>query len=135
MNERREVPETDRHVLVCYDGPEVREKLSSLLRESGFEVDCASDGALALEKIRERDYTLVLAAVRMGGATALGLVRQARNLRPSTAIVLVVGKSEVNEAITAIRHGAYDYFHEPLNPEDVLHTVRRAVEKRRLERV
>ena len=134
MNEPTQVPEGERNVLVCGDEPGMRESLAKHLRENGFDVDVASDGNDALDRIREKDYFLVLAGIRMAGVEGLELLRETKKLRPATIVVMVTGKSDVNEAIEAIRWGAWDYLRKPFDSEDVLLTVMRAVKKRRFER-
>ncbi|HEU4395862.1 MAG TPA: response regulator [Planctomycetota bacterium] len=128
------VRDNELSVLVCGDEPGVRESLSGALRADGFEVELASDGRVALDRIREKDYALVLAGVRMAGVSGLDLLRETRKLRPATVVVMITGKSELSDAIESIRQGAYDYLRKPFDSEDVLVVARRSVEKRRLQR-
>jgi putative nucleotidyltransferase with HDIG domain len=130
-----ELPETERRVLVCDDEPHIREPVAIFLRQNGFEADTAVDGRDGLAKFQKKDYFLVITDINMPGMTGLELLAECKKLRKDVDVVMITGNVDLDYAINAIKKGAYDYFRKPFDFEDVLLTVSRVVEKRRLERL
>jgi putative nucleotidyltransferase with HDIG domain len=129
-----DLPEVERHVLVCDDEPHIREPVAIFLRQNGFEVTTAADGRDGLEKFQKGDYFLVITDINMPGMTGIELLAEVKRVRPSADVVMITGNVDLDYAIQAIKKGAYDYFRKPFDFEDVLLTVSRVVEKRRLQR-
>src|SRR5258706_1203125 len=130
-----ELPETERRVLVCDDEPHIREPVAIFLRQNGFEADTAVDGKDGLAKFGKKDYFLVITDINMPGMTGLELLGAVKKLREDVDVVMITGNVDLDYAIDAIKKGAYDYFRKPFDFEDVLLTVTRVVEKRRLQRM
>src|SRR5262245_22129027 len=120
-------------VLVVDDDTAMRQMLASLFRERGFAVAEAPSAALALERLRESDYGVVLSDVKMPGKTGIEMVVDLRRLRPDTPVVLMTAFGSIDSAVEAMRAGACDYVTKPFEPEAVLLTVERALERRALE--
>ena len=135
MSDESKPPDMDRLVLVCDDEPHIREPVAIYLRQNGFEVDTAVDGKDGLTKFEKKDYFLVITDINMPGMTGLELLAGIKRLRPTTDVVMITGNVDLDYAIQAIKEGAYDYFRKPFDFEDVLLTVSRVVEKRRLVRM
>ncbi|MHC4923584.1 MAG: HD domain-containing phosphohydrolase [Planctomycetota bacterium] len=130
----KDLPETERYVLVCDDEPHIREPVAIFLRQNGFEVDTAVDGADGFDKFQKKDYFLVVTDINMPGLTGIELLAKVKETKPQTDVVMITGNVDLDFAINAIKQGAYDYFRKPFDFEDVLLTVSRVVEKRRLTR-
>jgi putative two-component system response regulator len=124
----------DRRVLVCDDEPHIREPVAIFLRQNGYEVDTAVDGRDGINKFQKKDYFLVITDINMPGLTGIELLAEVKKLRPDVDVVMITGNVDLDYAIGAIKQGAYDYFRKPFDFEDVLLTVTRVVEKRRLQR-
>jgi putative nucleotidyltransferase with HDIG domain len=129
-----ELPDTERHVLVCDDEPHIREPVAIFLRQNGFLVDTAVDGRDGLAKFEKKPYFLVITDINMPGMTGLELLEAIKKQRADVDVVMITGNVDLDYAIKAIKTGAYDYFRKPFDFEDVLLTVSRVVEKRVLER-
>jgi putative two-component system response regulator len=127
-------PESERRVLVCDDEPHIREPVAIFLRQNGFEADTATDGKDGLAKFEKKDYFLVITDINMPGMTGLELLGAVKKLRKDVDVVMITGNVDLDYAIDAIKKGAYDYFRKPFDFEDVLLTVSRVCEKRRLQR-
>ena len=138
MSEGTPVPsdpvEEERRILVCDDEPHIREPVAIFLRQNGFEADTAVDGRDGLEKYQKKDYFLVITDINMPGMTGIELLAEIKKLRTDTDVVMITGNVDLDFAIQAIKKGAYDYFRKPFDFEDVMLTVSRVVEKRRLQR-
>ncbi len=123
-----------KRVLVVDDEENIRLVLKTLLRRHGYEVEVASGGQEALLKIDTFGPDVVLTDVRMpkvGGMDLLSVLRAKNN--PATVIVMsAYGNSE--QAIEAMKAGAYDYLQKPFQPDEVVLALRKAEERELLRR-
>ncbi|MDL2317138.1 sigma-54 dependent transcriptional regulator [Desulfovibrio sp. OttesenSCG-928-A18] len=122
----------NRHILVVEDEDIAREYVAQSLRDNGFFVDEAAGGAEALQALRERDYAVVISDIRMPDMNGMELLEQIKNLRPDTEVILATGYASVEDAVRAVKMGAYQYLAKPLRLEEVTLMAERAVEKRRI---
>ena len=120
-------------LLVVDDDTAMREMLASLFREKGYPVQEAASADEALERAREAEFDAVLSDVRMPGRSGVELVGELRRFRPDVPVVLMTAFGSVDSAVDAMRAGAYDYITKPFEPEAVLLTLERALERRQLE--
>ena len=121
-------------VLVVDDEPSVRASVRTIL-EGTCEVLEAEGGAEALDLLRTHDVDLVMLDQRMPGEAGLDLLPRLKAIDSSIVVVMVTAVHEVRTAVEALKGGAYDYLTKPFDVGDILLTVRRALEKRALERV
>jgi DNA-binding NtrC family response regulator len=122
-----------RSLLIVDDDAAMRQMLASLFREQGYEVAPAESADAALECAREREFDAVLSDIKMPGKSGVELVGELRALRPDTPVVLMTAFGTIDSAVEAMRAGAFDYITKPFEPEAVLLTLERAVERRALE--
>ena len=123
---------TEPTVLVADDESGVRESVGRVLRHEGFRVIPAEDGDAALAALREGGVDLLLADLRMPGLDGLELLRAAKLLTPEVEIVVLSGHGTVEEAVAAMKEGAYDFLTKPFERAQLVHTVRQALEHRTL---
>ena len=119
-------------ILVVDDEAASRESMADCLIEEGYEVARAASGDEALELIEATEFDLVITDLRMPGMDGLGLLREARRLRPQTLFILNTAYASVETAVQALREGAHDYMLKPLVYDDVLAKVSRLLERRDL---
>ncbi len=119
-------------ILVVDDEEIVRESLSSWLEEDGYEVVTAENGARALERLPERDWTLLLVDLKMPGMDGIQLMEEVRKVRPDLVILIMTAFATVDTAVNAMKKGAYDYLVKPFNPEDLSLSIRKIVEHQKL---
>lgn len=120
----------DRHrVLVVEDNPGVLKAMATIL-ESTYQVAAAPDGATALSIIRSAPIDAVLADIRMRGLTGFEVLRAVQSHAPGTPVVMMTAYANVPDAVAAIKLGAYDYVAKPLDADEILLLVARAVEHR-----
>jgi len=122
-----------RSVLIVDDDAAMRQMLASLFREQGFEVRDAGSATEALELASETEFDAVLSDIKMPGKSGIELVGELRQLRPETPVVLMTAFGSIDSAVEAMRAGAFDYITKPFEPDAVLFTLERAVERRALE--
>ncbi len=120
-------------VLVVDDEPSVRASVRAIL-EGTCHILEAEDGAEAFERLRGHEVDLVLLDQRMPGEAGLDVLQRIKALDDTIVVVLVTAVHEVRTAVEALRRGAYDYLTKPFDVDDIVLLVRRALEKRALER-
>ncbi len=121
-------------ILIVDDEPVIREVLNERLSSAGFDCTIAKNSAEALKQIRSNPFNLVLSDIAMPGGDGISLLRQIKADQPDLDVVMLTGVVDVETAIRAIRLGASDYLTKPFNLEDVMLTIDRTLEKRRLLR-
>jgi DNA-binding NtrC family response regulator len=120
-------------ILVVDDDKAMREMLVSLFRDRGYQVQEASSAADALERASDEPFDVILSDIRMPGKTGIEMVGELRELRPDTPVVLMTAFGSIDSAVESMRAGAFDYITKPFEPDAVLLTVERALERRALE--
>jgi DNA-binding NtrC family response regulator len=121
-------------LLVVDDDAESCAVVAEALRAEGYRVETALDGSAALALATAQPFDVVIADIRMPDVDGLTLLQQLRRLAPETSVILMTAFGTAEAALQAIRDGAYDYVSKPLRLEEVLLTIRRALEQRRLAR-
>ncbi len=119
-------------ILVFDDEAFVREILVRKLRTQGYVCDACGEGREALRLLSGRAYDLFITDVTMPDMGGMDLVKEAQAVCPGIAIVLVTSVVDLEVAVEALKHGAYDYITKPFSLEEVSIAVARALEKRRL---
>jgi DNA-binding NtrC family response regulator len=121
-------------ILVVDDDQRNREMLAEALSQAGFAVDMACDGREALSKANANagTYDTVLSDIRMIPFSGFDLLDSFRKTMPEMPIVLLTAFGSVDTAIQAMKQGAFDYIAKPVNLDELVLTMKRAVEHRRL---
>jgi len=120
-------------VLVVDDEEGVRASVRAILH-GVCDVLEAEDGARALELLRSHEVDLVMLDQRMPGDPGIEILSRLKALDPTLVVVLATAVRDVRTAVEAMRLGAYDYLVKPFDVDDIILLVRRALEKRALER-
>lgn len=121
-------------LLVVDDDMESCQVVAEALRTDGYEVATAQGGRAALALAREQVFDVVVSDIRMPDLDGLTLLRGLREATPDVSVILMTAFGTVEAALEAIKEGAYDYVSKPLNLDELLVTVSRAIEQRRLVR-
>ena len=122
-------------ILVVDDEETIREIVSSMLNSAQFQTRQASSGVEALALLDSgEEFDLVVSDLLMPEMDGFALLERTKERFPSLQVVMVTAVSDISAALRAIRDGAYDYLLKPFEREQLLATVRRALEKRRLQR-
>lgn len=118
-------------ILVVEDKPALRAMVRRLLEAATHEVVEAEDVTDARAKLAE-PFDLVLSDVRLPDGDGFGVLAAVKALAPETEVVLMTAFAEVEAAVRAVKAGAYDYLQKPFEPEGLLLTIERAIERRSL---
>lgn len=119
-------------ILIVDDEPLIRDILVRKLTGSGYQPTPVENAFEALNRMREKPYPLVLSDIMMPGMDGIELLKRLRVTYPDTAVIMITAVSNVSIAIEALREGAYDYLVKPFNLEEVVLSLKNALEKRRL---
>jgi DNA-binding NtrC family response regulator len=120
-------------ILVVDDDLAMRQMLAKLFKDKGYDVAEAASANEALDHARDTEHDAVLSDIRMPGKTGIELVGELRRIRPDTPVVLMTAFGSIDSAVGAMRAGAFDYITKPFEPDSVLFTLERALERRALE--
>jgi len=116
-----------RPILVVDDEQPVRTALFESLTRLGHAVDLAENGAEALQKFKSQPFDLVITDVRPPRLDGMEVLRQVKKSAPQTPVVIITGHGTVDDAVEAMREGAFDYIVKPFPLELIEETVRRAL--------
>ena len=104
--------------------------LSTAIKKSGYTVDEANDGPIAIEKIRKRPYHLVITDLRLPNRSGLDVLRAQREADPSIPVLLMTAFGTIEEAVEAIKHGAFDFLTKPVDIAHLSLLIERALRQR-----
>jgi response regulator RpfG family c-di-GMP phosphodiesterase len=119
-------------VLIVDDDFLVRELLSDVFAAGGYECQVAGNGAEAIEAFKAERPSLAVTDVRMPVLDGLEFLRYALTLDPDAAVVVLTGFADVRTAVASLNVGAYDFILKPVDPDELLITAGRALERRHL---
>ena len=122
----------DIRVLVVDDDPAIREALARTLEKLGFAVLLAEDGQAGLDRLREGGVHIILADLQMPKVSGQELLRAAKTLAPDVEVIVITGHGTVEDAVEAMKEGAYDFITKPFKRVQLEQTIRRAAEKQTL---
>ncbi|MBI4574791.1 MAG: sigma-54-dependent Fis family transcriptional regulator [Planctomycetes bacterium] len=121
-------------ILVVEDERLVRWSLEQRLREEGYEVALAEDARGVEPVLEQESVDLVLLDMRLPDADGLSVMRRVLERQPAAMVIIMTAYSTVETAVEAMRLGAYDYIHKPFDMDEMVLTVRKALETTRLRR-
>ncbi|HPX61873.1 MAG TPA: sigma-54 dependent transcriptional regulator [Deltaproteobacteria bacterium] len=121
-------------ILVVDDELSMREFLSILLECEGYHAVVAASAAEALTELDRGDFDLVISDVQMPGLNGIDLLSRVKAQSPETAVLMMTAFSAAEQAVEAMRLGAYDYIGKPFKNDEIKLLVRNALEKSSLKR-
>ncbi len=120
-------------VLVVDDELSVRDSLENWFRKDGYRAGSAKDAKAALKMLQENGWDLVFLDIKMPGMDGMELQRRIHELDPDIIVVMITAYASVETAVRALKEGAFDYITKPIDPDELSHLVRRALEQRQLK--
>ncbi len=121
------------NILVVDDDDFVRASFANELTAAEYEVATAENGEAALALLAKSDFDAALVDIRMPGIDGLTVVKEGLEIAPETRMIVITGYASIDTAVEALRYGAYDYLRKPCRSRELIATVSRAVENRRLQ--
>jgi putative nucleotidyltransferase with HDIG domain len=120
-------------VLIVDDDASVRDVISVLLQEEGYECRTASSAEAALDVAAAEAPPLVISDMKMPGRDGIWLLEAFRERYPETAVIMLTGYGDTEAAVDCLRRGAVDYLLKPPKLTDLIRAIERALAKRRIE--
>ncbi len=121
-------------LLIVDDEKHIREGLEKALTIDGYDVELASEGKEALSKIEEGDIDLVITDLKMPNLSGEELMKETLDNYPYLPVIILTGHGTIENAVEAMRNGAYDFITKPLNIDKLSLIVNRALENSSLKR-
>ncbi len=121
-------------ILLVEDKPELRAMLRKALERAGYAVDEAPDGNSAVDKVRARRYLVVLTDLKLPGCSGIDVLREARRADSTIPVILITAFGSIEEAVTAMKEGAFDFIQKPVDLDHLKLLVERAARQQELLR-
>ncbi len=121
-------------ILLVEDKAELRAMLRKALERAGYTVEEAPDGNSAIEKVRGRRYLLVLSDLKLPGSSGLDVLRESRKVEATLPVILMTAYGSVEEAVTAMKEGAFDFIQKPVDLDHLKLLLQRAAQQQELLR-
>jgi two-component system nitrogen regulation response regulator NtrX len=124
---------TESVVLIVDDEEGIRESLSGIFEDEGYNVLTSSSGEEALRILKEQNPELILLDVWLPGIDGVQTLKDIKNMKPDLPVIMISGHGNIELAVKATKMGAYDFLEKPLSLERVLLAAKRALERQTLE--
>ncbi len=123
---------TQGRILIVDDEEQMRDLLTKVLDKNGYQVSAAGDGEQALALLEKEPVDLVVTDVRMPGVSGLEALKAIKELNPEIVVIIMTAFGSIDQAVQAVKDGAYDYINKPFKIDEMLLTIEKALEERRL---
>ena len=117
-------------VLIIDDEVDMCDMLSHVLGREGFTIYTAHSGDTGLEVFKKESPSVVILDLRMPGMNGMEVLKHIKQTNSETPVIIVTAYGEIQSAVEAVKHGAYNYFNKPFDNEEVVLTVEKALEER-----
>lgn len=122
------------HILVVDDELSMREFLTILLEREGYTIECAANAESALTLMEGQNFDLIISDVNMPGLDGIGLLEIIKKESPGTEVLMITAFSTTEQAVEAMKFGAYDYIAKPFKVDELKLLIQNALDKQRLVR-
>jgi len=119
-------------VHIIDDEPIIHEVMGQLLTTEGYEVEVSSSGEKAVQKHSSQAFDLTLLDLLMPGMDGIDTLKAIKKIDPQALIIIITAYASVESAIAAMKIGAFDYIQKPFKHDELLLTIKRALEHKRL---
>ncbi len=122
-------------ILIVEDEKGIQLALRGVLRRDGYEVEVADDGEIALRKLADKTYDLILTDLSLGrGPNGMDVLRASKERHAATAVVMMTAHGSEKIAVEAMQRGAEDYVPKPFDNDELRVAIARALERTQLQR-
>ena len=123
-----------RSVLIVEDNKETQRLISTLLKDNKYKTYLVADGNEVISKFNQCKPDIVLLDIALPGLDGISILKQLKELDENIIVIMISGLSGVRNVVTSIKLGAYDYLKKPFDTEELLITIEKSLEKRKLTR-
>ena len=114
-------------ILIVDDEAVLRDTMSVWLKEKGYEVEKASNGTEAIEKLRKESFNVAFVDMKMPGLNGIEVLRAVKKINPALSVLIMTAYATIETAILAMKEGAYDYLIKPFSLDEVELIVKKIV--------
>jgi DNA-binding NtrC family response regulator len=126
---------THRHnILLVDDERNILKAVSMTLKSNGYDVDTARSSEEGMEKFNLHAYDLVITDLKLPGMSGIDLLDYIKTREPNIPVIMITAFGTIENAINAMKRGAFNYLTKPVNPDELLTVIREAVEKYELRK-
>lgn len=115
-------------ILVVDDEARIRDACQTVLKDAGYEVSTAQDGAQALARIEKTHFDIILLDLMMPTVSGFDVLAKVRALHSDTVVIVITGYATVEHSIEAMKSGAFDFIPKPFSPDHLRVTVSKAID-------
>ncbi|HNP18763.1 MAG TPA: sigma-54 dependent transcriptional regulator [Fulvivirga sp.] len=115
-------------ILIIDDDQDICQLLKRFLNKNNYEANYVQNGADGMKFIKKQPQDLILCDYKLPDATGVELLQKIKVINPHAAVIIITGYSDVRIAVETLKHGAYDYVTKPLYPDEILLTIKSALE-------
>ncbi|MDD3815857.1 MAG: sigma-54 dependent transcriptional regulator [Desulfocapsaceae bacterium] len=120
-------------ILIVDDEQSMRDFLKILLQKEGYQVETRADGTSALRCLEENNFDLVISDIRMPGIGGLDLLHSIKGKYPTLPVILITAFVSPDDAVSAMKDGAFDYISKPFNVAEIKSIIRSATTRNKTE--
>ncbi len=125
-------PKSKGSILIVDDDPYILESVSLILNEYDYSISTCNNAADAMKKLRDNMADIILTDIRMPGGSGLELLKKIHSFNSKIPVILMTAYTDIDLAIGAVKSGAFDFIPKPYKPEQLLHTIEKAVSHNKL---
>jgi len=126
------VKNNSKKILIVDDDREVLDSLFSFLTESGYDAAICDEPESAITKVIANNFNVVLSDIKMPKMSGIQLLEHIREINPELPVILMTAYAELDNAVSALRAGAFDFLFKPYKPEILINSLEKAIEFNRL---
>lgn len=119
-------------ILIIDDNESLRYTLTNVLEEAGFEAAAVEDGHRGISEVKTSSYHLVICDMKLPGMDGMQILNEIKKVNPELPVLMLTAFGDIKNAVEAIKRGASDYLTKPFNNDDMIMTIRKALEMRYL---
>lgn len=118
-------------ILILDDEPIVSKRLQPSLEKKGYEVETFTESMKALQRIRERNFDIVITDLKMEGVDGMQILAEVKKRSPRTEVIVITGFATMQTAKESFQQGVLDFLAKPFKLGEIAEVIRRAEEKQR----
>ena len=116
-------------ILVLDDEPIVSKRLKPSLEKKGYSVETFTDSMTALQRVRERQFDIVITDLKMEGVDGMEFLTEVKKLWPDTEVIVITGFATMDTAKESFQKGIFDFLAKPFKLGEITEVIKRAEEK------
>lgn len=128
-NNAKQTPLQMENVFIIDDDQDICLLLEKFLKKKDYNTNSANSGDDALKKLKKEEYDCILCDYKLPDSDGLEMLQRIRIVQPGVPVIIITGYSDVKTAVETLKKGAYDYVTKPLFPDEILLTIKSAIEK------